>query len=137
MAKDQYQTRVDEDITKEIESFKQERGIETDAEAVRRLVLSGLESEGEPTEADLATDGSGYQMIENMSGRIKELEEQQETRNRLVGNTNVLLALGVMYIALNFAGVLSGLASIVTGTALFVPLAFDSIRQLRRAGWFR
>lgn len=43
MAKERYQTRLPEDKAKEVDEYKENRGI-SDAEAVRRLVLRGLDS---------------------------------------------------------------------------------------------
>lgn len=52
MPKQRYQTRLPEDKASEVDEYKQERGI-SDAEAVRRLVLKGLDTD-QDTDQDTA-----------------------------------------------------------------------------------
>lgn len=70
MAKEKYQTRLEEIDAERVDEFKDELGISTKAEATRRLILAGLdeherddsdelEENDEETEKRVTADGSG------------------------------------------------------------------------------
>ena len=74
MAKEKYQTRLEEIDAERVDEFKHELGISTKAEATRRLILAGLdeherddsdelEENDEETEKRVTADGSGVSRL--------------------------------------------------------------------------
>lgn len=55
MAKEQFQTRLESDTAERVEAYRDDHDL-TSAEAVRRLVTAGLDSQEQPTRAEIRDD---------------------------------------------------------------------------------
>jgi len=132
MPKERYQTRLPEDKAKEVDEYKQNRGI-SDAEAVRRLVLKGLDSSqntsAQPAEAETPAPRPG-----KTRGFVRELMKYYRV---IVAVLAPALAVGVSGGPLPYQGgvfALFGaafgawcLGAVVRATA--VPEAVDRVRE--------
>lgn len=129
MGKTRWQTRLDPDDTERVEEYRDDRDL-SDAEAVRRLLREGLDAVEEPDEA--VADG-GWK--EQTTDRLDRLESSHKTTTAMEVVQSVSIAVGLLYIILNVAGVLSGALAIVVGVVLLIPLLGVSAYSLGVVGW--
>jgi hypothetical protein len=127
VTKEPYQTRLDPDDAGAVDDFAEDRGV-TDAEAIRRLVKTGLEAVDEDEAEDeppAMTDGGvteeeTREIVGNATDELAaELAGDFQRQLRVQQFT---LAAGFVYIAAVASGTLRGIGAIVVGVVVLLAL---------------
>ena len=119
MAKPQVQARVDPNLKERLGEWQEEEGIETEAEAVRRLLPKALEYE-----QGVAADGG------EVLTRVGELHERHRREERRDAYETALLGAGIVIGVAVLAGALDGLAALLLGLAVGGALIGTALRPL-------
>jgi hypothetical protein len=119
MAKPQVQARVDPNLKKRLGEWQEEQGIETEAEAVRRLLPKALDHE-----QGVAADGG------EVLDHVDALRQQQRREERRDAYETALLGAGIAIGVAVLTGALDGLAGLLLGLGVGVALIGTALRPL-------
>jgi hypothetical protein len=121
--KERYQTRLDPDDAERVEHFADEHNI-TKAEAVRRLIQTGLDAEEGVLKTDADEIRDHLQTIRTDGGqvanRLDRLETYQERERRRRRNQTITSAAGIAYIVAVLGFGFEGVLSLAVGIAILV-----------------
>jgi antitoxin component of RelBE/YafQ-DinJ toxin-antitoxin module len=118
MAKKQFQTRLDEDVAAEVEAYQEKHNL-TSAEAVRRLVATGIEREAEPTREEIAADLDRInESVDDVHDDLDALRQEVETETDDEPETRTLKSGAPSALAILQALITLGLLALLFGGAL-------------------